>query len=359
MMQAFTKARSSLRRAFSNKPNVIQTRSGASPLGVASMHSHWIVGRGLCIYRCESFHNVPRAKRRAALALKLPMWSPFENAGCHSVWAGPLAMVWIWNQADVDAARREHTFPGASEVRVLPEAVFLPKPPDGLHVQACAEGHDLQLWRAGVLQDAYWLAEPPTPETVAWFLERQSPETLPPSSEDRQPEGRPAHFESEPWAGFETPAQWLEARESALVATGLIALMLPLAWQEARIVKMQGLAETATQQMAEMQAELGPMLGAREQWQGLRERNQALGEILSEPSQAYVMGQVDAALPNADARFRDWRYQQRELRMVVEDDALDPVEYTRALEAQPLFGDVRMQPQRRAGQFEITLRVAP
>lgn len=359
MMQAFAKARSSLRRAFSNKPNVVQTRAGTLPLDVASMHPHWIVGRGLCVYRCESFQNVPRAKRRAALALKVPMWSPFENAGCHSVWAGPLAMVWIWNQADVDTARREHAFPGSSEVRVLPETVFLPKPPDGLHVQECAEGCDLQHWRDGVLQDAYWLAEPPAPETVAWFLERQSPETLPSSLEDVPATDRPARFESEPWAGVETPAQWLEAREGALVAAGLIALMLPLAWQEARILKMRGLADAAAQEMAEMQAELGPMLGAREQWQGLRERNQALGGIFAEPSQAYVMGQVDAALPNAEARFLDWRYQQRELRMVVEDAALDPVEYTRALEAQPLFADVRMQPTRRAGQFEITLRVAP
>lgn len=356
MKQAFANARSKLRRAFSNKPNVIQTRAGASPVDAKSVHSHWIVGRGLCVYRCENFHNVPRAKRPAALALKLPVWSPFEHTGHHAVWVGSMAMVWLWNQAEVDAVRQDHP---ATEVRVLPETVFFTQPVDGVHVRECAEGYDLQHWRSGVLRDAYWLAEPPTLETLAWFVDRQpraglAPDALPPQDAT----ALPPHLEGEPWTGVETPAQWIQAREGAIVATALLALLLPLAWQEARIWKMHGLAQAAAAEMTRMQADIDPMLGAREEWLRLRERNQALAAVLAEPSQAYVMGLVDEAIPNADASFHAWRYQQRELRFVVEDANLDPVDYTRALQAQPLFDQVRLQPQRRAGQFEITLEVA-
>ena len=355
MKQVFAEARSKVRRAFSNRPNVIQTRSGTEPLDVQSMHPHWIVGRGLCMFRCESFDNVPRTKRGAALALKLPIWSPFERTGHHCAWAGPLAMVWMWNQAEVDAARENHgPLSSAADVRVLPESVFQPKPPQGVHVQECAEGHDLQHWRDGVLRDAYWQAEPPTPETVAWFIDRQqSPDAAQPADAAFQP----AQLESEPWPGLETPTQWLLARERAIVAACVGALVLPLAWQEARIWKMRGLAENTSAEMAEMQADLDPVLGARDEWRNLRERNQVLAAILAEPSQAYVMGLVDVAIPNPAARLHSWRYQQRQLRFLVEDAELDPVEYTRALEAQPLFDQVRMQPMRRAGQFEITLEL--
>lgn len=349
--------RSKLRRAFSNKPNVVQTRAGAFPVAVKSMHAHWIVGRGLCMYRCEDFRNVPRARRPGALALKLPVWSPFEHTGHHAVWAGPVAMVWLWNQAEVEALRQGQP---AADVRVLPETVFFKPPADGLHVRECAEGHDLQHWQGGVLRDAYWLAEPPAAQTLAWFVERQprDPDLPPPDLPTSDAAPLPWHVEDEPWAGRETPAQWLQARERAVVATGLLALLLPLAWQEARIWKMHGLAQATAAEMARMQDDIDPMLGAREEWLRLRERNQALAAVLAEPSQAYVMSLVDEAIPNADASFHTWRYQQRELLFVVEDANLDPVEYTRALQALPLFDQVRMQPQRRAGQFEITLAVA-
>ena len=86
---------SGLRRFFSGKRNVIQTRAGAAGLPGAAARSHWIVGRALCMYRREDFSGVPRSKRRAALELKLPVWSPFERTGHHCVWSGGSAMVWF------------------------------------------------------------------------------------------------------------------------------------------------------------------------------------------------------------------------------------------------------------------------
>ena len=91
---------SKLRRTFSGRPNVIQTREGALRLPAKSVHPHWIVGRALCMYRCEDLSGVPRGKRRAALDLKLPVWSPFERTGYHSVWSGGAAMVWFWDEDD-------------------------------------------------------------------------------------------------------------------------------------------------------------------------------------------------------------------------------------------------------------------
>ena len=69
------------------------------------------------------------------------------------------------------------------------------------------------------------------------------------------------------------------------------------------------------------------------------------------------MGLVDRAIPSAQARFREWHYQQRELKVIVEDPDLDPITYVRALEAEPLFDQVRAEPVRGDDRLQITLRV--
>ena len=369
--RALATARAKLQQRFSNRPNVIQTRSGAAPLSIRSTQSHWIVGRDLCMYRCEDFGRVPQAKRRAALALKLPIWSPFQNTGHHCVWAGGLAMAWIWNADEIEAGREED---GAAmrnaDIRVLPETVFLPKQADGLHLQSCREGFDLQYWADGVLHDSYWLAERPSAAAVGWFLDRQEVAPAPAAAAHRQAAAsaghddgamaaHPVHLDAVPWRGASTPVEWLETNERKLVAGCLLALALVLTWQQARFLMMQSLEAAASNALTTMQEDVTPMLQARNEWLDLQRRNQALGDILLEPSQAYIMGLVDQAVPSDSARFQTWRYQQRQLLFVVEDADLNPIEYIRSLEAQPLFGQVATQPTRSPNRFEITLRVEP
>ena len=110
-------------------------------------------------------------------------------------------------------------------------------------------------------------------------------------------------------------------------------------------------------ELARMEDRLGPLLEARNELLRLRRTNRALAQILNEPSQARLMLLVDRALPNAEAEFREWHYQQRELELVVEDPNPDPIAYVRALEAEPLFEQVRAERSRGENQLEISLRV--
>ena len=106
-----------------------------------------------------------------------------------------------------------------------------------------------------------------------------------------------------------------------------------------------------------MQDTLDPLLDARNELSSLRRSNRALADLLGEPSQARLMGLVDRALPGPQARFREWRYQQGELTVLVEDPDLDPITYVRSLEAVPLFDRVKAKPARGDNRIEITLRV--
>ena len=352
-----------LLRLFSGKRNVIQTRNGVARLPARSLRAHWILGRDLCMYRHEDFANVPRSRRRAALALKVPVWSPFERTGYHCVWSGSAAMVWFW---DGDAAGAGSGAPGAQpresgmdpggRVRILPETVFLARKPDGLHLQACREGFELQHWRADVLVDAFWFPERPDEHELRRFLGRREGEA-PAIPLKGVPEAPGAGLAPEPWSSARTPGEWLEANEGALATACLLALLLAVAWQESRFWKIHHLKDGVTAELARMQDELGPLLQARNELLRLRRTNRALSNILGTPSQARLMGLVDRAIPGEAAQFREWRYQQRELRVVVEDPGLDPIAYVRSLEAEPLFDQVRAEPARGENRIEITLRV--
>ena len=204
-----------VRRRFSNHVNVIQTAAGVEPLPGKSLHANWIVGRGLCLYRCEDFSNVPKNRRRAAMELRIPVWSPFEHTGHHCVWSGSTAMVWLWN---ADAVTQANGGPGVQPDarREVPETIFLPRQSDGMFVQACQHGFDLQHWRDGVLRDSFWSAEEPTQAVLNDFLlghgepaaEVNVTASLAPPAAD-------------PWATPISPADWLATNEQArFVATG-------------------------------------------------------------------------------------------------------------------------------------------
>ena len=363
-MPAFSR----LRRRFSNKPNVMQTRQGTERLPFTSFHPHWIVGRGLCMYRAEDFGNVPRNRRRAALDLKLPLWSPFANTGHHCVWESGRAMVWFWDADAVrpaasdsqPAADADREAPSAASSRtppqVRPETVFLPRMSDGVVLQACHDGFDLQHWDERVLEHSYWFRERPDPARIEGVLAQWGTAGVPLQAE---PEGQEPASHREPWSSAPTPREWLEDNERTVVAAVLLALVLTATWHEARYWKTRHLQQSAEEAFAGLQQDLGPMLSARNETMALRERNLALAEILNEPSQAYLMGLVDSAVPSPEARFRQWSYQQGELRVLLRDESLDPIAYVRALQGVPAFEQVEVEQGRSENEVRISLMVRP
>lgn len=347
------------RRRFSTRPNAIQTTAGARRLDVRSPHAHWIVGRGLCMYRREDFTNVPRNKRRAALELRLPVWSPFGNTGHHCVWSGGVAMVWFWDADKVDVREEVVNGPQSTDtdVRIVPESVFHPTKEGGVHVQACYEGFELQRWDAGILEDSFWLAATPTERDVAWFLGR-APDGEADSTEETS--FVPADpFLADPWSSSLSPQEWLEANERTLVAAMFLVLAVALVWQEARIWKAHYATEGAAAEFERMRDTLAPELTARTELMDLRGQNRALAAILEEPSQARLMAVVDAVVPSDDAIFESWRYQQGELRIVLQDPAPDPIAYVESFSKVPIFQDVQAAPARGPDRLEIILRVVP
>ena len=357
------------RGRFARRPNAIQTRTGSEPLEGKSVHAHWIVGRDLCLYRAEDFAAIPRNRRDAAVALRIPVWSPFERTGHHCVWSGTTAMVWFWDRDAVDIRPAQLGFPETeptstdsaipgTRVRILPESVFQPRHAGGLRLQACTHGFDLQYWRDDILKDSLWLPAPPDPPRVRAFVNRTHSAADSSQAPD-QPAPAPVAFAPEPWYSPVTPRAWLLANERTMVIAGLAFFAAVAAFEEARVWRYHFAHRAAAAELTRIDERLTPVLDARDELVALNARNAFLAGILNEPSQAELMLRVDRALPSDSTEFQAWRYQQRDLAMTLSDHTgLDPVAVVGGLQSEPMFKDVQPGRAQRDG-IEVTLEIDP
>ncbi len=309
------------------------------------------------MFRMQDFEHVPKAKRASALAHQVPMWSPFGRTAHHCVWSGARAMVWYWD-ADLVSEQQAQA---AADVQalspaqwpVLPEPVFLARQEDGAFLRHCQSGVELQCWQGGVLEQSTWYPGEPEPAQVLGFLDRHDyGGSLTHSTE-------PEVYFPEPWASTRTPGEWLLANEWRLALASMLLLTCAIIWQEGRYWRAVTLTAAAAAEFEALQEEVGPLLAARSEVLKLRQANERLAGLVQTPSQALLMSLVDAALPNSEAIFKEWHYQQGELRIIVEDPSMNPIEYVRSLEAQPLFTSVRAEQGRRRNQVELNMRLDP
>lgn len=356
---------SKLQRLFLGKPSAIQTEDDTRRLPLRSSVPYWIVSRRLCLFRCEDFGAIPRARRHAALEFKLSVWSPFERTGHHVVWAGGLAMIWFWDNDKIAAARARYPalFPRAgrwslSRLQTLPETMFYPRQAEGLCLQSCADGFELQNWRANVLVDSLWLPSHPQESQLSGFLARQEVRFAPLALTMEQLEAQSGSMMgAEPWSVSVDPQAWFTANRRAVGTVCVLALLMVVLWQEVRYWKVSELNQSVLQKFERVQERLTPILDAQSELMQLRQRNLALLRILEEPSQAHLMSEIDRALPSEDAELKEWRYLQGRLTVLIEDQRPDPVAYVRALEASPTFSQVRAVPVPDGDRLEITMTV--
>ena len=314
------------------------------------------------MYRCENFSKVPRNQRRAALELGLPVWSPFARTGHHAVWADAQAMVWFW---DADRAGRveDRTLPQADQpspppdpdaatpappARVLPETIFHAKKADGLHLQECHHGFELQHWHQGALADSYWLPERPSANAVEWFARRADAPSL------EELAAAPAAIAAAPWKTPVTPGEWLRQRERVLVIGGFACFLAFACWQQARIWKANAESAAVAAEVTREQDALGPALRVRDETRQARARNRTLTALLDAPSQAELMNLVDRSLP-AGVELKMWAYQSGQLTLILVGSEVDAVACVKALSRD--FDDVRLARAQRAGQVDVTARV--
>ena len=361
LTERFADLRARVRRRLATHPNAIQTTTGAELLDFRSPHPHWIVSRGLCMFRREDFSNVPRNKRRAAVELRVPGVEPVPpprpplrvvRRHRHGLVLGPRqgphrrrTLRRPGHRRRRRAHRPRDRLP-SHQVRTAPTC--RPATKDS----SCSAGATPSCRTPSGSRRAR------SSTIIAWFLARTG------DAEAHAPEQNCAPAPAapllrDPWSSALSPREWFEVNETALVAAAVLLLAVALVWQETRVWKAHYIKAAAIEEFEHLQDTLAPELTARTELLDLRTQNRAIARILREPSQARLMAIVDGAVPSAEARFVAWRYQQGELRVVVEDPTPHPIAYVESFAAVPMFEDVQAAPERTAERLEITMRVAP
>jgi len=339
---------------FYTKPVHIKTSQGLSVIPRNGLRSQLLIGRGLSMFRYHDFSNVPRNRRAQALSQSVTLWSPFEHTDYHCYWEEGSAMVWYWDAqhsssasaGDADSGQGDANNPALT---ILPEATFLPRKSQGVYLQQCHQGVDLQYWASGRLIDSRWFSKQPESKVVQEFcLQHRLPEQT-------EPAVSPLDWQKDAWRQALTPQQWLAANEKIVVGAVLVIFSVILLWQETRYWKAHWLAGQAAEQYSTSSAELEPLLQARNEVQHYFQMNEAILTAFGEPSQAQLMTLVSKALPNDEAMFKQWRYQRGQLEIVIEDPSADPIEYVKRIQAEPLFSDVRTEQARGEDSLKLLM----
>jgi hypothetical protein len=304
------------------------------------------MGRGQCLYRCEDFTIIPKAKRPAALSTQLKLWSPFGDTDYYCFWAEGWAMIWYWSKGS------ENLPEGNERWQVLPESVFHVRAENGFCLNSLYEGFELQYWNDGVLRHSMWQLESPEQYQIMRFLQGAGIREIPDDISDE------SSALNEVWESDLTPVELLINNERLIVALALVVLSCVFVWHEARITKTNYETRSIESKLVDMQDELLPLLSARKELQASRSRNQFFTNMINTPTQAHMMVLVSNKLPSEEAKYREWQYQKGELKFVIEDASLDPIVYVRALQSEPLFNEVRAEQARGKDRIQIILQVA-
>ncbi len=340
-------------RRFYNKPLVVQTGKGKATLvNHCFPNGQWLVGRALCLYRHHSFVHVPAEHRVAALENLLQVWSPFVDTGHFAIWRSGEAMVWLWDKNNIDfelCNELQLKSDTISTTAVAPESVFLPEKTEGLYVQACQAGYDLQFWQRGVLLGSQWHSSAPNETEQQLFLRSFGHA----NSGLAAVEYVNISWLEQPWAKDFAWREWFDTNEWRMGGVAVAVLIVVLLWQEGRYWHATLKADQYSQRVQELSTSLEPLIAARSEIQKLQSWNKLLVSALARPHQVQLMNLVDAALPSGNARFKEWHYQQGSLDMVIEDETAVPVEYIKRLQDVSLFSSVRSE----KGRDENTLKI--
>ena len=156
----------------------------------------------------------------AALQMQAQSWQPFDTPACLYSVVGDEGVVLAWDAAAAAALLRQADL-DPEHTQLVPESLLRKPDEDGVHLIACIEGVEGQVWREGLLRASRWWPSLPDEEEWALFLHSTGCATA--------PLREPAHL---PWLG----KPWLSMQrlgdaqsagvEARVVAIGALALAL-------------------------------------------------------------------------------------------------------------------------------------
>lgn len=309
----------------------------------------WVIDRRACLFRCFDLTAVPPRKRQAALQMEIGRWSPFEQHGQYVSWSAGLAQVWIW-----DARRFGPPETHARNSECLPESVLRGRPAEqDLQILQCWDCVEARFWRNGVLKACYsWPEMPRDREWQRFCRDCSLPVTTP------VPDAVESPLLQTPWSVSQGGRVVRERRvEHLLVAAALFLVMAGIGWQGARWLSLIWNGDVLAQAIEAANDRAEPILGARARTLENDARLRSLWGLLAHPDQIKLMSMVAMRLQEQQPRFVEWHFNGRDLKVLVAGKGTDSLRYVTALQAEPAFTAVTVEPGNQPGTLLVTLKI--
>lgn len=294
-----------------------------------------IIPRKFLFYQCIDLGGVPRALRSNLLQQRIRQLSPFANPASSQIIEANQAQIWFW---DADRVASQHQAQDLPSLSVIPEIMLYPPLAQGLRLQACLEGWELQYWSANLLRHSRWFAARPTPRDQADFVRVCG------ADEQSEWSESPCQLLPKPWN--EQPF-WSKANLLSEAVAPRLLLGLLLAWLCIQIglnlgvqIKEKILASTVASKTQRLIEVVRQRDGAMQQ----QEFNQAILALLSVPSQLHLVAEVRACLAAFNYSILDWQYQRGQITLLLQQDNLDTRALIEACNKTKTFADVRAEP---------------
>lgn len=306
-----------------------------------------VLSRALC-----HFETVPapagargvRAEQAVRLAARAR--APFASPDFAFAWGAETVGVWSWDRSAFERLLND-------DVRFVPETLLHPAA-EGPVLRRCLDGVEGQVWRDGRLTASRWWREEPAPSEWAAFLRaaRAGWEGPPPAAEtprlNRQAPAQPSAFSIE-------RLKSLRARDIAALALALAAA--PLIYLGAQYASL-------SLQKAQLNAQVRTLQGETADVEAARRRAAAAASDLAlydrvvggvHPAALLAAMAEHVAAAGAELGAFDVGDGRLEATFTAAPEAgFQPAVIVQALENDPLFAGVAIEPGRRSGEWVVT-----
>lgn len=191
----------------------------AVPAGQPASHSV-LLARSRCRLKWFRLASVPAGERMAALQMQAQSWQPFDESSCLYSVVGDEGVILAWDAAAASALLRQAEL-DPERTQLIPETLLRKPDEDGVHLIACIEGVEGQVWREGLLRSSRWWPSMPSAEEWALFLHASACAAAPLPEPARLP------WLGKPWLAMQRLGEAQAAgAEARIVAIGALALAL-------------------------------------------------------------------------------------------------------------------------------------
>ncbi|MBO6658532.1 MAG: hypothetical protein JJ934_16695 [Pseudomonadales bacterium] len=300
--------------------NFVSFQYGEPPEGFKfPLEDYWIVARQLLIFSSFDLSSAPKNQRLKVMGQKVKQLSPFGKTGHYVHWSDGFAQVWIWDEEQrLESVEElcERFMPLANHFRQLPpipETILQDVVQEGERKQPCVDGTDLQVWHQGRLISSSW-----SPEVQSGLLNHSA-------NVDGWATHRSEFDETLAWQG------------------GLCVLALVVVFQLGNSFGLSLKTNNLEHRISDAEGEMSAVLEVRAKVRQIKSGTDTLGSWFDQPSQLSLFAEFDRLMPES-VEIVSWAYEDKELEVLLRDDALDNRLYIEQLSGVPRFHGSRVEP---------------